>query len=58
MPKRAAYYRTEAEKCLWHAERVDAAEIQAELRRLAIEYIERAALAESAKANDKWGAPQ
>jgi hypothetical protein len=48
MSKRAAYYRTEAEKCLWHAERVDAAEIQTELRRLAIEYIERAAERERA----------
>jgi hypothetical protein len=43
MPKRAAYYRTETDKCRWHADHVMDAEIRAELLRLATEYIERAA---------------
>jgi hypothetical protein len=42
MSKRAIYYRDQAAKCRWHADRVTDAETQAELRKLAAEYIERA----------------
>jgi hypothetical protein len=47
MPKRAAYYRTEAGKCLWHADNVMDAEIREELRILAAQYIMRAVAIEN-----------
>lgn len=43
MSKRAIYYRDQAAKCRWHADRVTDPETQIELRKLAAEYIERAA---------------
>jgi hypothetical protein len=46
MSERAAYLRDEAEKCRWHADNVTDLQTKAELRRLAVEYIERAALVE------------
>jgi hypothetical protein len=50
MSKRSIYLRDEADKCRQHAIDVTDAYIQAELRRLAVEYIERAAELERAKA--------
>jgi hypothetical protein len=47
MSERAAYLRDEAEKCRWHADRMTDAEIKEQLRKLAAEYIERAAMIES-----------
>jgi hypothetical protein len=47
MSERAIYYRDEAEKCRWHAERMTDPATQAELLKLAREYIERAALIET-----------
>jgi hypothetical protein len=43
MSQRSAYLRDQAEKCRWHADRMTDAEIREQLRKLAIEYIERAA---------------
>ena len=46
MSKRATYYRSEAEKLLWHATQIADAETKEQLLELAREYIERAALVE------------
>jgi hypothetical protein len=43
MSARAAYLREEAEKCRWHASKINDAETKAELLKLAGDYIERAA---------------
>ena len=48
-PSRAIYLRDQADKCRWHAGLVSNAEIQAELLKLAADYIERAAVLESAE---------
>jgi hypothetical protein len=42
MSKRSIYFRDQAEKCRWHASRLDDVETQAELRKLADEYVVRA----------------
>jgi hypothetical protein len=49
MSERSNYLRDEADKCRQHAIAVTDVYIQAELRRLAVEYIERAAAIEEAK---------
>jgi hypothetical protein len=46
---RPSYLRDQAEKCRWHAGKITDAETQAELLKLAAEYIERAAAIERAK---------
>jgi hypothetical protein len=46
MSQRADYLRDQADKLQWHAERMTDAETKEQLRKLAIEYIERAALVE------------
>jgi hypothetical protein len=43
MSTRAMYLLDQADKCRWHADRITDAETQAELRKLAAEYIVRAA---------------
>jgi hypothetical protein len=43
MSERSAYWRDQAEKCRWHADRMTDVETMEQLRKLAIEYIERAA---------------
>jgi hypothetical protein len=45
---RPAYLRDQADKCRWHASKIVDAETQAELLKLAAEYIERAAAIEQA----------
>jgi hypothetical protein len=45
---RPAYLRDQADKCRWHASQIGNAETQAELLKLAAEYIERAAAIEQA----------
>jgi hypothetical protein len=50
MSERSLYLRDEADKCRLHAIAMTDAYVQAELRRLAAEYIERAAEIERAKA--------
>ena len=47
MSERAAYLRDQADKCRWHAKNIRDAETQAELRKLAAEYDERAVAIES-----------
>ena len=47
MSERAAYLRNQADKLQWHADQMTNAEIKEQLRKLAVEYIERAALAEA-----------
>ena len=47
MTNRAIYYRDEASKCLWHADKVIDAEIREELRILAAQYILRAVVIEN-----------
>jgi hypothetical protein len=47
MPQRATYLRDQADKLQWHADQITDAEIKERLRKLAVEYIERAALIES-----------
>jgi hypothetical protein len=47
MYQRAAYLRDQADKLEWHAAQMTDAETKEQLRKLAIEYIERAALAET-----------
>jgi hypothetical protein len=42
MSPRSVYLRDQAEKCLWHADRVSDAETQAELQNLAAEYTAKA----------------
>jgi hypothetical protein len=44
MSERSAYLRDQAEKCRWHADQVTDVETMQQLRKLAIEYIERARL--------------
>jgi hypothetical protein len=51
--QRAAYLRDQADKCRWHADHMTDAEIKEQLRKLAVEYIERAALVESAEIEDR-----
>jgi hypothetical protein len=46
---RLIYLRDQADKCRWHASQIADAETQAELLKLAAEYIERAAEIERAK---------
>jgi hypothetical protein len=46
MTQRAAYLRDQADKLQWHAAQIRDAETKEQLRKLAVEYIERAALAE------------
>jgi hypothetical protein len=46
MSQRAAYLRDQADKLRWYADRMTDAETKEQLRKLAREYIERAALAE------------
>jgi hypothetical protein len=43
MSKRSVYLRDQAAKCRWHADQLTDAETQEQLRKLAAEYIERAA---------------
>jgi len=43
MPERSVYLRDQAAKCRWHADQLTDAETQEQLRKLAAEYIERAA---------------
>jgi hypothetical protein len=43
MSERSIYLRNQADKCRWHADKMTDAETQAELRKLAAEYIVRAA---------------
>jgi hypothetical protein len=47
MSQRAAYLRDQADKLQWHADQIADAEIKERLRKLAREYIERAAMIES-----------
>src|ERR1700733_10406595 len=47
MTERSVYLRDQADKCQWHADHVTNAEIKEQLRKLAVEYIERAAMVES-----------
>jgi hypothetical protein len=47
MPELAAYYRTEAAKCLWHADRVPDPDTKEQLRCLAAQFILRAVEMES-----------
>jgi hypothetical protein len=42
MPERTAYFREQAGKLQWHADHMADAETKEQLRKLAIEYIERA----------------
>jgi hypothetical protein len=49
MSERSIYLRDQADKCLWHANHMGAPETQAQLRKLAAEYIERAAETEAAE---------
>jgi hypothetical protein len=43
MSERSVYLRDQAAKCRWHADQLTDAETQEQLRKLAAEYIERAA---------------
>jgi hypothetical protein len=43
MSERSVYLRDQAAKCGWHADQLTDAETQEQLRKLAAEYIERAA---------------
>jgi hypothetical protein len=47
MSERSAYLRDQAEKCRWHADQMTDAETMEQLRKLAVEYIERARLDET-----------
>jgi hypothetical protein len=47
MSERSVYLRDQADKCRWHANNIGDAETQRELRKLAAEYILRAAEIES-----------
>jgi hypothetical protein len=46
MSERSSYLRDQAAKCRWHADKLTDAETQEQLRKLAAEYIERAAMIE------------
>lgn len=50
MSERSIYLRDQAAKCRWHADQMTDAETQEQLRKLAAEYIERAAEIESKEA--------
>jgi hypothetical protein len=47
MSERSIYLRDQAAKCRWHADKMTDPATQAELRKLAVEYIARAAEIES-----------
>ena len=49
MSERSIYLRDQADKCLWHASHISDSETEGELRKLATEYIERAAEIEGAE---------
>jgi hypothetical protein len=49
MPERSIYLRDQAAKCRWHANFIGDPETQAELRKLAAEYIVQAAEIEDAE---------
>jgi hypothetical protein len=49
MSERSIYLRDQANKCLWHANHISDPETEGELRKLATEYIERAAEIEGAE---------
>jgi Uri superfamily endonuclease len=49
MSERAAYLRDQADKCRWHADHLTDAETKVQLRKLASEYIERAAKLDKAE---------
>jgi hypothetical protein len=49
MSERSIYLRDQADKCRWHASHIDDPETQVQLRKLAAEYIERAAVIEGAE---------
>jgi hypothetical protein len=53
MSERSIYLRDQADKCRWHADRITDAETQERLRKLAAEYIERAALVDDSKTEGK-----
>jgi hypothetical protein len=53
MSKRAIYLLDQADKCRWHADRMTDAETQAELRKLADEYVVRAAEIEGGEIKDE-----
>ena len=44
---RPIYLRDQADKCRWHADHITDIETKERLRKLAVEYIERAALVDS-----------
>jgi hypothetical protein len=48
MSSRSIYLRDQADKCLWHADSINDAETKMELRKLAAQYVERAAAIDSA----------
>jgi hypothetical protein len=50
MSERSTYLRDQAAKCHWHAQNLSDAKTQAELRKMADEYIEQAVEIESSKA--------
>jgi hypothetical protein len=47
MSLRSIYLRDQADKCRWHADSINDVETKAELRKLAVQYIERAAVIEN-----------
>jgi hypothetical protein len=53
MSERAAYFRNQADKCERHARAIVDTETQAALRKLAAEYVARAAEIEGAKIESK-----
>jgi hypothetical protein len=52
MSERSIYLRDRAVKCRWHAERMTDSETKDRLRKLAAEYIERAALADKTEGKE------
>jgi hypothetical protein len=53
MSTRAMYLLDQADKCRWHADRMSDTQTQAELWKLAAEYVERAAEVEGAEIESK-----
>jgi hypothetical protein len=53
MSERSIHLRDQADKCRWHAKNIGDPETQAELRKLAAEYVERAAKIEGAEIERK-----
>ena len=53
MSTRAMYLLDQADKCRWHADRMSDTQTQAERRKLAAEYVERAAEVEGAEIESK-----